>query len=181
MNYLKSANLLGPTDRILKSYEDDISIIDDNGNIIKKINNSVKKENQVDMGEQLTNIVKTLYDISIRDNIKSQSLWLPSLNPVMYINNLIKKYNYNQEKYIIEPIIGEYDVPENQFQDKLTINLNNCGNVVIYGNAGSGKENLLETLIYSTCIYHSTDEVNFYILDFGAEVLSVFNKLNGLN
>ena len=166
-----------PTDRILKSYEDDISIIDDNGNIIKKINNSVKKENQVDMGEQLTNIVKTLYDISIRDNIKSQSLWLPSLNPVMYINNLIKKYNYNQEKYIIEPIIGEYDVPENQFQDKLTINLNNCGNVVIYGNAGSGKENLLETLIYSTCIYHSTDEVNFYILDFGAEVLSVFNKM----
>ena len=52
------------------------------------------------MGEQLTNIVKTLYDISIRDNIKSQSLWLPSLNPVMYINNLIKKYNYNQEKRI---------------------------------------------------------------------------------
>lgn len=41
---------------------------------------------------------------------------------------------------------------------------------------GSGKENLLTTIIYDTCIEHSPEEVNFYILDFGAETLRMFAK-----
>ena len=166
-----------PTERILKSYNDDIIFIDNNGNTIKKINDKVKEENQVDNGEQLTNIVKMLYKISERNNIKSTSLWLPSLNPVTYIADLIKKYDFKSTSYDLNILIGEYDDPEHQFQDKLTINLTNCGNVLIYGNAGSGKENLLTTLIYTSCIMHTTDEVNFYILDFGAEVLSAFNNM----
>ncbi len=47
---------------------------------------------------------------------------------------------------------------------------------MIYGNPGSGKENLLTTLIYSICMNHSPEEVNFYILDFGAETLKIFQN-----
>ena len=166
-----------PTERILKTYEDDIIFIDNNGNTIKKINNKIESENQVDNGEQLTNIVKTLYNIAERNGITTTSLWLPSLNPITYIADLIKKYNFKSESYNLDIIIGEYDDPENQFQDKLTINLTTCGNILIYGMAGTGKENLLTTLIYTTCITHTTEEINFYILDFGAEVLSSFNKM----
>ena len=166
-----------PTERILKSYEDDIIFIDNNGNVIKKINNKIKPENQVDNGEQLTNIVRSLYEIAKRDNIVSKSLWLPSLNPTLYIADLIKKYNYQTEPYDLNILIGEYDDPEHQFQDKLTIDLTTCGNILIYGIAGTGKENLLTTLVYTACIMHTTEEVNFYILDFGAEVLSAFSKM----
>ena len=166
-----------PTERIIKSYNDDIIFIDNNGNTIKKINDKVKEDNQVDNGEQLTNIVKTLYNIAERDNIHPISLWLPSLNPFIYTADLIKKYNFKSESYNLDVIIGEYDDPEHQFQDKLTINLMTCGNVLIYGMPDTGKENLLTTLIYTACIMHSTDEVNFYILDFGAEVLSAFSNM----
>ena len=166
-----------PTERILKSYNDDIIFIDNNGNTLKKINDKVKEENQVDNGEQLTNIVKTLYNIAERDNIHPISLWLPSLNPVIYIADLMKKYNFKSQSYNLDILIGEYDDPEHQFQDKLTINLMTCGNVLIYGMPDTGKENLLTTLVYTSCIMHSTEEVNFYILDFGAEVLSAFNNM----
>ena len=166
-----------PTERILKTYEDDIIFIDNNGNTIKKINDKVESENQVDNGEQLTNIVKALYNISERNGITSTQLWLPSLNPTTYIADLIKKYNFKSESYNLDILIGEYDDPEHQFQDKLSINLTTCGNILIYGMTGSGKENLLTTLVYTTCITHTTEEVNFYILDFGAEVLSSFNKM----
>ena len=166
-----------PTERILKSYNDDIIFIDNNGNILKKTNNKIQEDNQVDHGEQLTNIVKTLYEISKRDNIYHNTLWLPSLSPTIYISDLIKKYNFKSEEYNLNILVGEYDDPANQFQDKLTIDLTNSGNVILYGNAGSGKENFLTTLIYSTCITHTSEEVNFYVLDFGAEVLNAFQDM----
>ena len=166
-----------PTERILKSYDDDIIFIDNNGNVIKKTNDKIDSNTQVDNGEQLTNIVKTLFEIAQRDNINPKPLWLPSLNPVIYIADLVRKYNYKSESYNLDILVGEYDIPANQFQDKLTVNLTTCGNIIMYGMPGSGKENFLTTLIYTTCIMHTSDEVNFYILDFGAEVLSSFAKM----
>ena len=164
-----------PTDHILKVYEDEISFIDNNGNTIRRINNVVKAENQVDYGDQLNNIVKTLYDISKRENLNTQSLWLPSIQPDIYIGDLIRKYDYKVQKYDLDTLIGEYDDPENQFQDKLSINLTNCGNILIFGITGSGKENLVTTILYTSCIYHSTDEVQYYILDFGSEIFYPFS------
>ena len=166
-----------PTDRILKNIDDSINFIDNNGNIIKKINDVVKLENTVDLGDQLTNIVKYLYDIAKREKIQFKQLWLPSIPKDLYLSNVIDKYKYQPVQYQINPIIGEYDDPTTQYQNMLTVDLTNNGNLIIYGNIGSGKENLLMTLIYSTCIYHTPEEVNFYILDFGAELLKSFNDM----
>jgi len=165
-----------PTDRILKSIDDSIDIIDNNGNIIKRINNNQKEENMVDHGDQLTNIVKYLYNVTTRENIKLNSLWLPTIPKEIYLSNIINKYQYKIQPYQISPIIGEYDDPSKQFQSILTIDLTNTGNLIIYGNPGSGKENLLTTIIYSSIIYHTTEEVNFYLFDFGAETLKIFNN-----
>ena len=49
-------------------------------------------------------------------------------------------------------------------------------NTAIYGESGSGKENLLATLIWSSITEHTPEEVNFYIFDFGAETLRMFSK-----
>ena len=164
-----------PTERITKNYDDDIEIIDNNGNIIKSVNDNIVEANVESKGEQLTNLVKFLNDIAIRDNIKTTNLWLPSIPPEIFLINVSKKYNYKPEPYHIVPIIGEYDNPSQQKQDILTMDLTNNGNLMIFGNTGSGKENLLSTMIFSTVMYHSTNEVNFYIFDFGAETLKVFN------
>lgn len=165
-----------PTDHIVKNIDDSIEIIDNTGNTIRSVNDE-KVENSEHHSEQLTSIVQTLYNIAVRDKIKFQSMWLPSLSPKLYISDLIKKYNYNAEPYNIKPLVGEYDDPENQFQGEYDIDFINNGNLLIYGLPGSGKENLIMTIIYSICIYHTSEEVNFYILDFGAQVIKAFSDM----
>ena len=50
------------------------------------------------------------------------------------------------------------------------------GNTIVYGMAGSGKENFITTIIYSSMLTYTPNEVNYYILDFGAEILKYFSN-----
>lgn len=165
-----------PTDHILKNIDDSIDIIDSVGNVIKTTND-FKIENSENLGDQLTNIVTYLHNIAEREKVQASSMWLPSLSPTLYLSNLIKKYQYKSKAFYMKPLIGEYDDPERQFQGEFDIDFTNNGNLLIYGIAGSGKENLVTTILYSICLYHSSEEVNIYIMDFGSEVLKIFKDM----
>ena len=52
------------------------------------------------------------------------------------------------------------------------------GNTLLYGMAGSGKENFIMTMIYSAMCLYTPEDINFYILDFGAEILKIYNNSN---
>ncbi|MGM9877630.1 MAG: type VII secretion protein EssC [Bacilli bacterium] len=163
-----------PSEKVIKKVDDSISFIDNTGNVIKTANNISTTVAKASKGDQLTNIVKYLYDLANKNNLKRQQLWLDSIPEEIYLSNLLKKYNYLPKAYIIEPIIGEYDDPARQKQGLLKIDLTNTGNMLLYGIPGSGKENAISTMITSICTKHSTDEVNIYIIDFGAETLGKF-------
>lgn len=163
-----------PQDRVEKTVDDTIYFVDNNGNLIQQVND-LKMANMVNYGDQLTNIVKNLYSIAKRESISFHQLWLPNIPKEIYLSNTIKKYNYQTKPYFINPVIGEYDLPTEQLQKLLTIDLTNDGNLIVYGIPGSGKENLLMTLLYSICAYHRTEEINIYIMDFGSEILKIFN------
>lgn len=165
-----------PTDHIIKNIDDDIEIIDDVGTIIRSINDS-KVESQENHGEQLTNIVLALHNLALREKIQSQTMWLPALPAEIYISNLIQKYQYQAKEFYIKPIVGEYDDPERQYQGEFDIDFTKKGNLLIYGLVGSGKENLVMTILYSICMYHTSEEVNIYLLDFGAEILKIFKDM----
>lgn len=166
-----------PSDNIIKKKDDAINFVNNIGYPIKTIKDIVKTDTTVNLGDQLTNVVKAVYDLGISDNIVTSKLWLDAIPEKIYIQNLRNKYNYKPVPYDITPIIGEYDNPAEQQQGLLNLDLTMKGNTVIYGQAGSGKENLLSTIICSSCIEHTPDEVNFYILDFGSEALRVFANL----
>ena len=95
----------------------------------------------------------------------NKQLWLDNVPSDIYLNPLIKKYNYKEQRCIINPIIGEYDDPGSQKQGPVSINLSERGNLWICGMTGSGKTTLLSTIIFSTVIHHSTDEVNIFVID----------------
>lgn len=162
-----------PTDKLKKKIDRSLSFITNIGNIIKSADDS-KKNDMIAQGEELGNIVRYLSDVAQSENIKLDKLWLDRIPDIIYIGDLIKKYNYESSPFEIDPVIGEYDDPENQRQGLLTINLTDVGNTLIYGYPGSGKDLLLSTIIYSTILDHTADEVNFYILDFGSETLNSF-------
>lgn len=173
-----SGEKYNPVERIVKKVDDSIVVIDNCGKTIKRKNDAVEKEtSKNNNGDQLTNIVRYLQEIADADGIVPNKLWLPSLRKTILLHELLEKYTYNYEFLSLNPIIGEYDAPKLQNQGLLTLDLLKDGNVLVYGSSGSGKENIITTIVYSLALFHTPDEVNFYIGDFGAETLKMLQKL----
>lgn len=164
-----------PSDKIKKEVDTSIDFINNTGTIIKEVEEP-RNNQTLSEGEQISSIVKYLSALAKKESINVRQLWLDRIADKIFIDKLVKKYNYKVEHGVINPIIGEYDDPFNQAQGLLTLPLSNEGNAIIYGSADSGKELLLNSLIYSTITNHSVDEVNIYILDFGTETLRVFSE-----
>ncbi len=164
-----------PSDVLKKKIDQSVQYIDNIGrtiNVYDDIDVNVKKE---DKGEQLLNIVQYIDSIVKKENYVGRQLWLPNVPSVSYISDLVKKYNHKAESYNYNIPIGEYDEPRRQEQGLLEIDLEK-GNVAIIGQTGSGKENLISTILWSSIIEHTPYEINHYIVDFGSETLKKFAK-----
>ncbi len=164
-----------PSETIVKKVDKSISFIDDTGNIIKSIQagNNTKVEQQ---GEQLAAVLNGIIDASKTTNKKVKRLWLNAIEPIILIDNLKKKYNFEPKEYDIETIIGEYDAPERQEQGLLTYSTNKDGNTIVCGNEEIEREKFLEAIIYSTVEDHSAKEVYIYTIDYGSEQLRMFSN-----
>lgn len=164
-----------PADIVKKNVDNSIKFISNTGAIIKEVGKN-KKQNILDEGEQITNIVKVIEQIAKQENIEAKPLWLENIPEIIYLEELKKKYKIKKTKNIINPIVGEFDDPCNQRQGVVELNLSTQGNTIIYGNAESGKETLLSTIIYDIMTSYSTEEAQMYILDFGSEALKIFKE-----
>ena len=162
-----------PSDEVKKDFDNSIEFISNTGRIIKKIDDSKKNFNE-SKGEQLTNIVKFISDLAQKENIKEEPLWLSPIPATIYLDDIRKKYSVKNEDGIINPVIGEYDDPSRQMQNVKTLNLTSGGNTIIYGNASSGKETLISTMIYDIITNYTPESVGIYILDFGSETMKIF-------
>ena len=129
-------------------------------------------------------VIKKLDEL-IRPEMEKMEIMLDSIQWIDEKSNktlkvILDKANGNDLDTIVEatnvinPIIGEYDDPDNQSQNVLTLPLSREGNTIIFGSAGNGKELMLAGIIYSSITLYNSNQVNFYILDFGAETLTMF-------
>ena len=161
-----------PSETVVSNIDNSINFINNNGeiyrNVVKKIEN--KEERKENLGEELNNILRYIIKVAEENGYSYNQLWLDDVPKKLFYSYLLQKYNYIKTKsYVINPIIGEFDNPENQNQGCVTLPITGAGNTFIIGNSGSGKSTLLQTILFSSIINHSTQEVNFYILDFGSE------------
>ena len=168
-----------PSDEVRKDIDTSIDLINNIGYVVKKIETKSALNVQVKSnGEELSNIVKYLSGLAKEQNISCRQLWLPKIPNIIILDDLVSKYNYNKQEYILNPVVGEYDVPNNQEQKLLTVPMYKYGNTLIYGASGSGKENFISTLLYSSLELYSANEVNYYIVDFGSGSLNCFKDAN---
>lgn len=167
-----------PKEKTKKPIDTSINFINNVGQTIKKVETKEKKDNTKEKkyGQELTNVVNYLSDIANNQKLKIMPLWLDKIPNFIKIDSLISKYNYSVTPGIIDLPVGEYDMPEEQKQNILTVPLSKYGNTLVYGSPGSGKENFIMTLIYSAINLYTPSDINFYILDFGSEVLSIFSN-----
>ena len=165
-----------PSDSVKKNYDRSISYIDEVGNVVQNISDVGEVKEVKNIGDELSNILKYVISIAEQQNVKAKSLWLESLSPTIYVDDLMKKYKVNNDPNSLTAILGEYDDPSEQYQDILTLELNEEGNTVIYGNSSTNREMMLSSIIYSLCTRYSVDDINIYILDFGSETLRIYSK-----
>lgn len=164
-----------PSDKVKKNVDKSINFINNIGTTIKSIQGSNGKKAEA-QGEELASIIKYIINAAQMENVMSKRLWLDNIPDMILVDNLITKYNVEFSNNVIEAIIGEYDDPSNQSQGLLKINLNNDGNTIIFSSDGNDKELLLESMIYSTTTRHKSDEINYYIIDYGSETLRKFQS-----
>lgn len=162
------------SDKKVTVVDSTVDFVDEIGFTIKR--GDIKKNNTqyVFKGEELPNVLNYIIETFNNVEMNVKPLWLSSIPKIIYVDKLKEKYNYIKEDYLLNPIIGEYDDPSKQNQGLLTISISKDGNVLIYGSSGSGKENLITTMLYSLMTSYSLKELNIYILDFGSEVLNNF-------
>ena len=168
-----------PSEKVEKQMDNSINFIDDCGRIIKSIQAS--KNNNVKVNypqvEQISVIMKNIISVANMVNKKANRLWLDNVPDIVTVDNLQNKYNIIPQKYDVEAIVGEYDAPEMQQQGIVKYNILEDGNTLIYGNDGIEREMVLDSIIYSTAKNYSSEEINYYIIDYGSEALRKYSKL----
>lgn len=165
-----------PTDTVSKENGISVRMLDNLGNTLEE-GRVKKKVEEGEYGAQVAEIIKYITELAAEENAYAKPLWLPTIPEIITVDEIKKKYSYSIEQpYIINPVIGAYDAPLNQKQDMLTMNFAENGNAIIYGIAGSGKENLLIAMLYSLYCDYTPEYLNTYVLDFGAEMLGMFSE-----
>lgn len=164
------------TEKIKKKVDTTINFINNIGSIVKSVDDEKSNDISKSYGEELPNLVKFLYDLGVSENIFVEKLWLDVIPQFIKVDDLKKKYKFKSEKFKLNILVGEMDIPKQQKQEPLFLNISSNGNIVVYGSAGSGKELMFSTIVYSTIMEHTPDEVNFYILDFGSESLRMYEN-----
>ena len=159
-----------------KKVDNSIAFVDSLGSPIKIIDDGKNNNIGINKGEELPNVLKYLVDMAKRENVHVKQLWLNALPATIFIDGLKQKYEYKKVDCNINPVIGEYDAPDLQKQGVLTMPITKGGNWIIYGMADSGKDELLNSFVYSCISTYSPTELNMYLLDFGAETLKMYRK-----
>ena len=154
-----------------------IELLNHMGKVVDKVKAGQGNAQGKKYAKQIVEILRYISQIAKEEKASASPLWLPPLPEVIDYNMLTQKYQYKKDcGFILNPPVGELDDPYNQRQDILTVPLTEKGNVLIYGNAGSGKNTFLTTLLYSLYRSHDGSELHTYICDFGAESLKCFEK-----
>ncbi len=163
-----------PADKVQKEIDDSVVIIDHNGHILKET--KFGRKGPKDAPKQLDAITEYLRSIADEENIKVRPLWLEPISGVIVLDELKKKYPSETKKFLLNPVIGEYDDPARQRQCLLRLPISEEGNTVVYGAATAGKTSFLNALAYSLITEHTPEEVNLYLLDFASETMRAFAR-----
>ncbi|MBU3851958.1 MAG: type VII secretion protein EssC [Candidatus Paralactobacillus gallistercoris] len=100
--------------------------------------------------------------------------WLPPLRERIASDELVN-INYHQAwqqvKQPLQAVIGMVDIPSEQAQRPIKVDLSADGNLAVYASAGYGKSTFLQTLIMNLAKTHTPTQMNVYLLDFGTNGL----------
>lgn len=158
-----------------------VKIVTTDGTRIQPENN-VKNEKTAD-SDELHEIVKHIATIAKKMNIKPvEPLWMPELPSEIILKDIRQPIGYNgytwiENKEWLKVPIGKFDLPAAQIQDVQYIDFASKGNLGIYGTSGTGKTNMIKTIVYSLGLHYSPKDVHIYGIDFGGGTTSFLETI----
>jgi len=165
-----------PSTKVIKDRDDAVSVINTNGRVIAEAN--IDRFAMIkDPPKQLDVVTDYIGRICEEEKITHWKMWLDPIPGHIYVDDLARKYVDTKGKaFVLNPVVGEYDDPTRQSQGILRVPITDDGNAIVYGSAGNGKAMFVEAMCYSLLEEHTPQEVNIYIMDFGAETLTAFSE-----
>ncbi|MCQ2520919.1 MAG: type VII secretion protein EssC [Lachnospiraceae bacterium] len=167
-----------PKDEVVVEKDNSVNFIDNMGQTI--IEAKPKKDTNLSEGKQIVSIVKYLSDLAKEMGIVPGQLWCEPLPAQMEYDDIKQEANNHPalEGYSdYSALVGKIDDPVHQEQFPFMIDMLTIRSMLIAGNSGSGKSNLIRTMLYSMAENHSPEEFNYYILDMSGGVLRPFSAL----
>lgn len=157
-----------------------ITFVDKIGRTIAQANDTFvsKSDRSHDNLNQLKAIINYIKALAETENIHTQPLWLEPIPAVIILDDLIAKYQYVQPIDRFVAVVGEYDIPDKQEQKLLTYDLEDAGNIQVYGSSGVGKTDFLTTMTCSLASRYSPTNLWIYILDFDSQTTRYLTRLN---
>lgn len=160
-----------------------VRIVDVSGKRIKTVDDGVKKKkSNID---ELKAVNLYICRVAEENGIKAlPGPWLPELPDELHLRDLDgvlggfdgEQWNDNNLKWLQIPV-GKYDLPELQQQGTLFLDFQKDGHYGIYGTSGTGKTNLLKTIMTAVGTYYSPEDVNVFIIDCGGWSMSAYADL----
>lgn len=164
-----------PQDEVVVQKDESVQFIDGAGQSILTIKPEQHKKE--DAGSQLVEIVRMLTALAAEQKISPRSLWKPALSKKIDFAELKEiPGNDAQDGHVVAKI-GLVDDPQRQEQFLLQIDFNSCGNLLVIGDAGSGKTTLVHTIVRQFVQSYSPDEFQFYALDYSSRMLKHYKDL----
>ena len=130
-----------------KGQNDGITVINNAGQSIGQESNSFIKHAGKSGIRQITAVTDYITALCEHEGISSDKLWLPPIPDTIYADEISEKYHLTYDPYHVTAVIGEYDIPQKQQQNILTLSAQD-GNILVYGSAGTGKTTFLVAFIY---------------------------------
>ena len=150
-----------------------VDVIGHAGELISRGELSLNRK--TDNAIQLDAVTDYITAIGVQEEFRIRKLWLPVLEETISLASLYKKYQVQQEPWILYPVIGERDDPSTQSRQIVRINFNDGKNAIVYGAIGSGKLQFITTVLADLITHHTPEELQIYILDYADDGLNVLS------
>ena len=162
-----------PQDEVLEEKDNAVHFLDNAGQTVLSVKPEVEKKKS--QGRQVAAIVRYLSDLAKQQGIQPRSLWTEPLPDRLELETLLRDAPPPAPEGITA-LLGLVDDPEYQRQFPLYLDLLAFHNLLIVGNAGSGKSTLIRTMLYSLVHRYSPRDLNYYLVDFSDHALAEIGR-----
>lgn len=129
------------------------------------------QETQTELEAVIAHIEEITQNLNI-SNVKRP--WLPPLPETVHQAELIETdftQLWSDKPRPVELTMGLKDVPEEQYQGPMTLELTNSGHIAVIGSPGYGRTTFLNNTIFDIARHYRPNQAHMYLFDFGTNGL----------